>query len=142
MRGVQRGVRASLSKPVAQPDGGRTPGSLRYKARSHLRKADEISSVFDFRCKVASQHFVILGRPNGLNYPRLAVMVAKKTARLSVARNYMRRVVREYFRTHLCEFALLDIVVRIKKPFFRQDFSAISQEVSDIIGKLHKCQKS
>ena len=69
-------------------------------------------------------------------------MVAKKTARLAVTRNYMRRVVRDYFRTHLREIALLDIVVRVKKPFFRQDFSAISQEVSDVVGKLHKCQKS
>lgn len=68
-------------------------------------------------------------------------MVAKKTARLAVKRNYMRRVVREYFRTHLSDIALLDIVVRVKKPFIWQDFNAISQEISDIVGKLCKCQK-
>ena len=77
-----------------------------------------------------------------MDFPRLAVMVAKKTARLAVKRNYMRRVVREYFRTHLGEIALLDIVVRVKKPFIRQDFSTISPEISDVVGKLRKCQKS
>jgi len=68
-------------------------------------------------------------------------MVAKKTARLAVKRNYMRRVVREYFRTHLKDIALLDIVVRIKKPFIWQDFNVIFQEISDVVGRLRKCQK-
>ena len=139
---MQRGGRASLSKLDAHPDGAWIKGERRYKSRSHLRKADEISSVFDFKCRVSSPHFVVLGRPNGLAFPRLAVMVAKKTARLAVKRNYMRRVVREYFRTHLGEIALLDIVVRVKKPFIRQDFSTISPEISDVVGKLRKCQKS
>jgi ribonuclease P protein component len=142
MLGVPKVGRVSLSKRVLAPEGENRTGALRYKKRSHLCKADEISSVFDFKCSVSSTHFIVLGRPNGLVFPRLAIMVAKKTARLAVTRNYMRRIVREYFRRHLAKIAVLDIVVRVKKPFCGQDFSAISQEISDIVGKLHKCQKS
>ncbi len=132
MPDAQRGGRASLSNTVGLSD----------KKRGHLRKADEISSVFDFKCRVSGDHFIALGRPNSLDFPRLAIMVAKKTARLAVKRNYMRRVVREHFRAFAPEIAPLDIIVRITKPFIRQDFPDISREIVAIFGKLRKCQES
>ena len=113
-----------------------------FKKRSHLRKADEISSVFDFKCRVMAPHFVLFGKPNGLAFPRLGIVVAKRTARLSVSRNYIKRVVREQFRAQQTEIALLDIVVRVTKSFNKQDFVAIMQELSAIFVKIRKCQNS
>lgn len=112
------------------------------RKRDHLRKADEISSVFDFKCRQASQHFVVQGKPNGLLFPRIAIMVAKKTARLSVNRNYMKRVVREKFRSDPYQLGSLDIVVRVVKAFNRQEFALIMQELSVTFVKIHKCQNS
>ena len=113
-----------------------------FKKRSHLRKADEISSVFDFKCRVNAPHFSSLGKPNDLPFPRLAIVVAKKTARLSVSRSYIKRVVREQFRRQQQDIASLDIVVRVTKSFNRQDFEAIVQELAAIFAKIRKCQKS
>jgi len=113
-----------------------------FKKRSHLRKADEISSVFDFKCRVSAPHFSLLGKPNDLAFPRLAIVVAKKTARLSVSRSYIKRVVREQFRRQQQDIAPLDIVVRVTKSFNRQDFEAIVQELAPIFAKIRKCQKS
>lgn len=113
--------------------------SNKDKKSEHLRKADEISSVFDFKCRVASAHFIALAKPNTLLLPRLAIMVAKKTDRLAVRRNYMRRVIREYFRKNKQNIATLDIVVRITKPFIKRDFIAINQEIAAIFLKLVKC---
>lgn len=113
-----------------------------YKQHSHLRKADEISSVFDFKCRVNAPHFALLGKPNGLAYPRLGIVVAKKTARLSVSRNYIKRVIREQFRQQQVEIAPLDIVVRVTKSFNKQDFVAIKQELAAIFVKIRKCQNS
>ena len=110
------------------------------KKRAHLRKADEISSVFDFKCRVTTTHFSALGKPNGLTYSRLAIMVAKKTHRLAVRRNYMRRVVREFCRRCNHQFQGLDMVVRITKPFPKQEFDAVKQEMDILMSKLVKCR--
>ena len=115
---------------------------LRDKKRGHLRKADEISSVFDFKCRVSSAHFNALGKPNHLHFPRLAIMVAKKTDRLAARRNYMKRIVREYFRKNQTPIDGLDIVLRIIKPFVKQDFALINQEIATIFTKIHKCRAS
>lgn len=85
---------------------------------------------------------MVLGKPNSLAFPRLGIMVAKKTARLSVSRNYMRRIVREQFRAQQDDIAPLDIVVRVTKSFNRQDFASIMQELSAIFVKIRKCQNS
>ena len=112
------------------------------KKRGHLRKADEISSVFDFKCRVSSTHFIALGKPNLLEFPRLAIMVAKRTERTAVRRNYMKRVLREYFRNRQVNLDTLDVVIRITKPFIKQDFAGINLEIATIFTKLQKCRAS
>ena len=87
-------------------------------------------------------HFVAQGKPNSLRYPRLVVMVAKKTSRCAVQRNYMRRVVREYFRKMKQDIAQIDIVVRVTKPFIKQENVAINQEIAALFCKLVKCHAS
>lgn len=67
-------------------------------------------------------------------------MVAKKTSRFAVRRNYMRRVMREFFRKNKLDIAPLDIVVGITKPFVKQDADKINQEIAMIFTKLVKCR--
>jgi ribonuclease P protein component len=112
------------------------------KKREHLRKADDISSVFSFKCRVSSEHLVALGKPNYLEFPRLVIMVAKKTNRLAVRRNYMRRVIRECFHKNRSNLISLDIVLRITKTFEKQDFCIINQEINQIFNRLSKCRAS
>jgi len=142
MPAVQKGGSSSLSKQTAHIQDAAKAQPFSFKKRSHLRKADEISSVFDFKCRVSTSHFVVLGKPNGLAFPRLGIMVAKKTARLSVSRNYMKRIVREQFRAQQADLPTLDIVVRAIKSFNRHDFASIIQELSVIFVKIRKCQNS
>lgn len=78
--------------------------------------------------------------PNNLGYPRLGIVVSKKTARRSVDRNYMRRVVREWFRYHRNKITSLDLVVRINKPFGRADFAQMQVELQHLLDKM--CKRS
>lgn len=55
--------------------------------------------------------------------------MSKKIAPLSVTRNYARRIVREVFRQHTDQFAGLDIVVRVQKPFPKKALSLIKTEL-------------
>jgi len=121
------------AKPAAKPS---------VKTIGHLKKADEISSVFDFKCRISSEHFIALGKPNQLKRPRLVVMVGKKTHRHAVRRNYMRRVCQEYCRISHAGLGPMDIVIRVIKPFLKQDFHKINQEIANLIGGLRKCRES
>jgi len=121
---------------------GNSAREPRFKTIGHLKKADEISSVFDFKCRFSSEHFVALGKPNQFQIPRVVVMVGKKTHKHAVRRNYMRRVCQEYCRTEQATLGSMDIVIRVIKPFLKQDFSKINQEIATVIGGLSKCRES
>ncbi len=71
------------------------------KSARLLRRRDFLA-VTDRRTppavKISGRMFLLLGRENGLGFNRLGVTVAKKTARRAVARNRIKRIVREFFR--------------------------------------------
>ena len=79
-----------------------------------MRKTDEFSSVFRFRCMRAVGGLDLLAAPNGLNYPRLGLIVPKKIIATAVGRNRVKRLIRESFRLHQAELVGLDVVARIK----------------------------
>lgn len=68
--------------------------------------------------------------------PRLGLVVGKKIAKKSVDRNYMRRVLRECFRTHQHVIPAVDLVIRVQKKFDKNDFVLLQQEFLECINKL------
>lgn len=74
--------------------------------------------------------------PNALGFSRLGIVVSKKTARRAVARNYMRRLVREWFRYHREEISGQDVVVRVNKPFGNTDFDQVQAELGRLFEKM------
>lgn len=76
--------------------------------------------------------------PNRLGYPRLGIVVSKKTARRAVARNYMRRVLREWFRLNREQMGGLDVVVKVQKTFVRDDFMLIQEELQRFMNRLQR----
>ncbi len=69
------------------------------------------------------------------------MVVAKKVAKRSVDRNYMRRVLREFFRKQQTDIAALDLVVRVQKSFRKQDVAAVSQEFDELLFRLRRSSK-
>lgn len=59
--------------------------------------------------------FTVLSRQNNVDHARLGLAVSKKHCRRAVARNRIKRIVRESFRRAQRELAGLDIVV-ISQP--------------------------
>lgn len=114
----------------------------RYPKHYHLRKTDEISSVFDFRRRSSGPCLTVHAKPNGLGFPRLAVMVARRVARRAVERNYMRRVVREIFRTSQAELGACDFVVRVTRRFGREAFPQVRDELRHHFSRLCPCPVS
>lgn len=109
---------------------------FRLPKQAKLLKTDDFSSVFNLRKRIASAYLVIRFKPNLLNRPRLGLVVGKKTAKLAVHRNYMKRVLREFFRLSQHQLPSLDLVVQVQKKFQKTEFMQIKQEFEQLKQKL------
>ena len=77
-----------------------------------LLSSGDFKSVFDdapFRA--SHRHFLILARANQLPVPRLGLVISKKSIRLAVNRNRVKRLIRESFRLRQESLAGLDVIV-------------------------------
>lgn len=80
-----------------------------------LRKTDEFSSVFHFRCNHRGRLLDISAGPNSLQHPRLGLIVPKKLLSTAVSRNRVKRLLREWFRQKQENYPGLDIIARLKR---------------------------
>jgi ribonuclease P protein component len=109
-----------------------------FPRRARLTKTDDFSSVFNFRKRLNGRYLSINYRHNQLTLPRLGIVVGKKTACLAVQRNYMKRVLRELFRTQRCHLPPVDLVIRPQTSFKHTDYPAIRQEFDDLLARLRR----
>lgn len=79
-----------------------------------LRKTDEFSSVFRFRCGRRGLLLDVNAGPNGLGIARLGLIVPKKIISTAVGRNRVKRLLREWFRHNQDTLAGMDIIARLK----------------------------
>ncbi|MDP2153169.1 MAG: ribonuclease P protein component [Methylotenera sp.] len=110
---------------------------LRFTKKAKLIKTDEFSSVFNFRKRIFAQFLAVHYQPNTLAHARLGLVIGKKTAKSSVHRNYMRRVLREFFRLRQNAINPVDLVVRVQKKFNKKDFLSVEQEFETLIKKIN-----
>jgi ribonuclease P protein component len=73
--------------------------------------AASYSRVFKKAGRSKDKLFTVLYRSNKLQPARLGLAVSKKNCKLAVARNRLKRIVRESFRQHQAELTGIDIVV-------------------------------
>jgi ribonuclease P protein component len=109
-----------------------------FPGRYKLLKTDEFSSVFSFRRRIFGECLAMYFMPNSLGHPRLGIVVSKKTARRAVARNYMRRVLREWFRLNREKLGGLDMVIKVQKPFARIEFQPTQEELQRFLNRLQR----
>ncbi len=106
------------SAPVATTS--TTPGLTsdagnRFSKDNRLLDAAAYGRVFDNAARSRDTLFTVLCRKNDSAHARLGLAISKKHCRLAVARNRIKRIIRESFRQHQQQLAGLDIVV-INRP--------------------------
>lgn len=112
--------------------------TYRLVKQAKMIKTDDFSSVFNFRKRFSLKYLVMHYQPNNLQRARLGLVVGKKTAKLAVSRNYMRRVLREFFRLNQHDICHVDLIIRVQKKFDKVDFIQIKQEFDALIYKLNQ----
>ena len=93
----------------AKPLAGSRPFGFARSAR--ILTASQFDAVYAKRLRVVDDCFSINAAPNTLGHPRLGLSIGGKAVGNSVARNRVKRQVREFFRQHAGELPGLDLVV-------------------------------
>ena len=107
-----------------------------HKSKEYkLLNADDFSSVFSFRKRLNPPHLFFHLAPNLLGHHRLGFVIGKKIEKRAIRRNYMRRSIREMLKDLLPQNFSFDIVVRVQKSFYRNEFSQIKSELQLLIGR-------
>jgi len=128
-------LRAGQNSAPSRPAG--VPAIHAFQKSKRLRRTDEISSVFSFKCQAYGEYLRILVKPNGLINPRFTAVVRKKTVVLAVNRNYIKRSLREIFRVHQSLFDKLDVVVLAHKGFSKIAFKRVEREFLLLVHELN-----
>lgn len=103
--------------PGSQPNGAIEFNSAQFNLDriSRLTTSSEFSYVFADASAIHTQSFTILARSSQQTMSRIGLVISKKNVARAVARNQLKRVIRESFRTHRELLPKVDIIVLAKK---------------------------
>lgn len=90
--------------------------SARFRRQDRLLSAQDFKRVFADASKTSDRYFTWLARDNDLDGARMGLVVAKKNIKTAVARNHIKRLIRETFRLSKVNLPNRDFVVIAKFP--------------------------
>lgn len=106
-----------------------------FSREKRLLTPRQFKSVFDSPTgKVPGRNVLLLARDNDLDHPRLGLVIGKKSVKLSVERNRLKRQIRESFRLNQDSLVGWDIVIVARKGLGDLDNSELVLQ----FGKLWK----
>lgn len=99
----------------------------------------QFKAVFDSPSgKVPGRNVLLLARENDLQHPRLGLVIGKKSVKLSVERNRIKRQIRETFRHHQLELAGWDIVIIARKGLADLDNPELAKQFAKLWKRLSR----
>jgi ribonuclease P protein component len=90
------------------------PGRLTLPARLRLRRKSDFDAAYARGRRMSDGFFAVTATLNQSGAPRLGLAVAVRAAGGAVARNRLRRIIRESFRVHQLELPPVDLVVSVR----------------------------
>ncbi len=103
----------------------------------------QFKAVFDSPSgKIPGKNVLLLARENGLGHPRIGMVIGKKSVKLSVERNRLKRLIRESFRQHQALLGGWDIVVVARKGIADSDNVEIARQFGKFWKRLQRSQKT
>lgn len=127
--------RPAVSKDLEANRGG-TMGCCGFGADFRLRKPAEFAIVLHRGEVLTSTHFLVKRRANGLHHPRLGLIVGKRNLKLAVARNRLKRCIREMVRLNQGELVGMDLVFRLRAPVAVGGYATLRREVVELVERL------
>jgi ribonuclease P protein component len=113
-----------------------SPLRLTLPARLRLRHKRDFDAAYARGRRMADGFFAVTVRRNDVGAPRLGLAVAVKVAGGAVARNRLRRIIRESFRLHQRELPAADLVVSARPPARTATASALRDSLAALWKKV------
>lgn len=113
--------------------------SRSYGRDKRLLTSRQFSAVFDSPTgKAPGRSVLLLVRENGLPHPRLGVVIGKKSVKLAVERNRIKRLIRDSFRLNQLVLGGLDIVVIARKGLADLDNPQLHAQFAKLWRRLER----
>ncbi len=108
-----------------------------YPKENRLLKPVEFKTVFNQPVfKIHHTHLMAFVSNTQHNQARLGMAITKKKLPKAVARNQVKRIIKEQFRHQRTQLPNLDIVFILKKPTLHLTNQQLKAEVQTILGKV------
>lgn len=117
--------------------------NLDFSRDKRLLIPRQFKAVFDSPSgKIPGKNVLLLARENGLDHPRIGMVIGKKSVKLSVERNRLKRLIRESFRHHQALLGGWDIVVVARKGIAESDNAEITRQFGKFWKRLQRNQSN
>ncbi len=99
-----------------------------------LLKTEDFSSVFALKKQRNSALFQVwVSFSDGQTHPRIGLVVGKKAAKRANRRNYMKRLIREWFRLNRHSLPPRNFVVRVRRGFSRDEAAEARAQLAKLL---------
>ncbi len=109
---------------------------FRFPPERRLRRPAEFKRVYAQGRRLGNEFFTVKACPNGLAMARLGMSVAARDLKAAVARNRIRRLIRESFRAHLAGLPALDFVIGVRAAVLEAEQARVRQRLGQLWHKI------
>ena len=107
-----------------------------FKPGYRLLHQHEFKRVFDDATRIIVPPFTLLFRENDQDGARLGMVIGKKAVRYSVARNRIRRIIRENFRLTRLGLPKIDLIILARRDIAEFPASELNHKISKLWHRL------
>ena len=109
-----------------------------FPQRYRLTDKAEFDQVFHHGNRVNSRLFTAIVLSNNLDHPRLGLAISRRSASTAVARNRLKRQIRETFRLEAEKLTSIDIVVLARPKAATQDNKSCQESLGKLWDKVNQ----
>jgi ribonuclease P protein component len=114
-----------------------------FSREKRLLTPRQFKAVFDSPSgKAPGKNVLLLARNNELDHPRLGLVIGKKSVKLSVERNRLKRLIRESFRLNQDNLVGWDIVVVARKGLGDLENVELARQFGKLWKRLERSKPS
>ncbi len=112
--------------------------SFGFGRELRLLSPQQFSFVFEEPTRCGNRAFTLLARQNNQDHARLGMAIAKKHLKLAVARNQIKRKLRESFRLTLGQLPHFDFVILVRRDIAQMGTAEIDSAIAHLWRKVKK----